>query len=78
MFFLKMWKRKKLEKKIKSLELDLGQINAIIISNKKVLSKIYGEYNISKVQMEIESNERSKINIEIKLDKFKNDILLLK
>jgi hypothetical protein len=71
MFFLKMWKRRKLKKKIESLELELGQIKAIISANKKMLTKLYDEYNISKVQMEIESKEIEKRDRQNKIEKLK-------
>ena len=69
-----MWKRKRLKKKIHELELELGQIKAVITANKKVLIKIYNEYDISKIQMEIESQELNKILIENKLKQLKNKL----
>ena len=70
----RMWKRKKLKKKITGLEIELGQIKAIISANKKMLIKMYNEYNISKVQMEIESREIEKTLLENKLEQLKNKL----
>ena len=70
----RMWKRKKLKKKITDLEIELGQVKAVISANKKMLVKMYDEYNISKVQMEIESQERKKILLENKLEQLKNKL----
>jgi len=70
----RMWKRKKLKKKITGLEMELGQVKAVISANKKMLIKMYDEYNISKVQMEIESKEIEKILLENKLEQLKNKL----
>ena len=63
----KMWKRRKLKKKISELEISIARVTAMILSNKRLLSSTYGEFNISRLALENESLEREKITLESEL-----------